>query len=102
MRGDPPGQPWLRRGAGQNLAEQFGPARADVHQIDPPGMAKPGVDVAQQIEDRRGVPWGDMHGGTEVARWRFAPGIEPAGAVQGGLHGLTPGHPHAAEPSVVR
>src|SRR5262249_43643924 len=28
---------------------------------------------------------------------RLTPGVEPAGAVERGMHGLSPGHPHIAD-----
>src|SRR5215471_13828968 len=61
-------------------------------------MAEPGIDLAKQFPDRRGVAWRHMHGGSEMTGRRLTPGVEPAGAVERGIHGLSPGHPHTAEP----
>src|SRR5579859_462879 len=60
-------------------------------------MAEPGVHVPQQAENRQGVPWRDMHRRTEMPGRRLALGVKPTRAVEGGLHSLTPGHPHAPD-----
>ena len=82
----------------QDLFQQFAPPCTDIHQIDPPRMTEPGIDLAKQFPDRRGVAWRYVHGGSEMTGRRLTPGVEPAGAVERDMHGLAPGHPHNAEP----
>ena len=50
-----PARPARLRRRGEHLLQQFGPAGADVHQVDPLRPAEPGVHLPQQFQHRGGV-----------------------------------------------